>query len=558
MTPEGENPQPVNSILSNSNQTNNFSLQEGWNRLTEEERAILNYEAHRDDVSEQENNDNREKLEASEVASNLLERYRFLTFGEKQKEIFRYDDSEGVWRPDGISFIERTIQSSFNRRSINSHLVNEVLAHIERETGGADKSIFERNDSPYSVLLNGVLNLETGELEDFSPDFYSINKIPVRFDPNADCPNFKSFINEVLSPEDVRGVQEEVGAILRKKYKTKKFSIYLGEPNTGKTTLISTYLIFLGADNVSSVSIQDLASRNPFQIAPLFGKMANIRDDLSKDVIYSAGKLKELTGGFQVQGERKFHDQFNFVNYAYLIFTCNQLPALGEDDDGFFDRVIIRSFNRTFGGHEKPDRNLLDKLTTPDELSGILNWALVGYRRLEQNGWNFTNTATLDATELDYKRKSDPVWAFCEDCIEVESDAAVEKLALYNEFKAWSAKNGIPLKSKDDFYKALPSKVTVTSGYRELVKGQGKKHCYVGIRILNDKKDAPPAPSAPRQETLEQSVQSEQGDSNLMSTENMAQPVKGGTVERVKEGEKESRVSGNNDVATSVQEVMRQ
>ena len=140
---------------------------------------------------------------------------------------------------------------------------------------------------------------------------------------------------------------------------------------------------------------------------------------------------------------------------------------------------------------------------------------------------------------LDYKRKSDPVWAFCEDCVEVESDAAIEKFALYNEFKVWSSKNGIPLKSKDDFYKTIPTKVMVTSGYRELVKGQGKKHCYIGIGLLNGKKDVPSALSAPRQEVLEQSVQPEQGTPNLMSTEMMTRPVEEVTQEGMKEGMKE-------------------
>lgn len=234
---------------------------------------------------------------------------------------------------------------------------------------------------------------------------------------------------------------------------------------------------------------------------------------MSKEIIYSAGKLKELTGRFQIQAERKFHDQFNFVNHAYLIFTCNQLPSIGEDDAGFFDRVIIRNFSRVFGGHSKPDRNLIDKPTTSEELSGILSWGLQGYQRLKGNSWSFTNTKTLEIVEADYKRKSDPIWAFVQDCLEEKTDKAIEKLELYNEYKEWSEKNEIPLKSKDVFYKELPAKITVSSGYRDL--GSGKVHCYVGIQLLNAKKGAPIALVALEQKELEQAEQSEQGSPNL-------------------------------------------
>ena len=260
------------------------------------------------------------------------------------------------------------------------------------------------------------------------------------------------------------------------------------------------------------MSIQDLGSKNPFQIAPLYGKLANIRDDLSKDVIYSAGKLKELTGGFQVQGERKFADQFNFENYAYLIFTCNSLPPIGEDDEGFFVRVIVRNFTKKFGGHDKPDRDLINKLTTPEELSGILNWALVGYQRLKENGWNFSNEITTNQVAQDYKRLSDPVWAFAEDCLIEESDQAETKENLYLAFKDFCKEHGIPLVSKDRFFKVLPEKVTVTSGQREIVKGQGKKHVFVGVKIwrnINSEKGVPTVPVVPDQKSLEQSEQPE-------------------------------------------------
>jgi P4 family phage/plasmid primase-like protien len=345
--------------------------------------------------------------------------------------------------------------------------------------------------------------------------------MPVAYDASKDCPTFKKFINEILSPEDVQGVQEELGQMLYEKYMTKKLSIYVGGTDTGKTTLVSVLIALLGLENVSSVSIQELASKNPFYLAQLFGKMANIRDDVSKDIVSSVGKLKELTGGFQVNAQKKFRDPFNFVNRAYLIFTCNYLPPVEEDDDAFYNRVMIRHFNKRFGGKDKPDRELIKKLTAPDELSGILNWGLEGLQRLRSNGWNFTNTTTSDATREEYKRQSDPVWAYVSDCLEEDSKGVITKERLYNTFKEFCEDKAIPLLSRDFFFKTLPEKVHVTSGRREVEGEEGRKHCFIGIKfsaeyLLNKKKVGQTGQAGHDTSTPVQRVQPVQGSTNLI------------------------------------------
>jgi putative DNA primase/helicase len=417
------------------------------------------------------------KVLAATLAKELLAANRFATLADTE-EILVYRD--GVYRPGGEAFIKGKVQKNVDATEVSNHLVLETLGQIQRSTL-VDRAAFE-SGNPHLVLENCAFNLETMSPEPFSPDRYELNKLPVKFEPSADCPTFKNFLSEILSPADIAGVQEEVGAILRKKYLTKKLSIYLGDTDTGKTTLMAVYLALLGPENVSSVSIQDLASKNRFAIAELYGKLANIRDDLPKDVIYSVGKLKELTGGFQVQGERKFRDPFDFTNHAYMIFTCNVLPPVEEDDNAFYNRVMIRKFPKRFGGHDRPDRELLDRLTTPQELSGILNWALEGLKRLKGAGWSFTTVSSTEETRLEYKRRSDPIWAFAQDCLDDSNSESFEpKEGLYNAFKSFCEVQGFQNPGKDFFYKHLGDKITVQSAQRG-PKG-ASKHCFLGVRL---------------------------------------------------------------------------
>jgi len=72
---------------------------------------------------------------------------------------------------------------------------------------------------------------------------------------------------------------------------------------------------------------------------------------------------------------------FPFVNRAKLTFSCNVVPEVYEDTTAFFRRWIIIQFPHTFDS-AKADKDLPKKLTTAEEFSGILNFALEGLNRL--------------------------------------------------------------------------------------------------------------------------------------------------------------------------------
>lgn len=108
-----------------------------------------------------------------------------------------------------------------------------------------------------------------------------------------------------------------------------------------------------------------------------------------------------------------------------------------------------------------------------------------GYKRLRGNGWNFTNSVTVESVRDDYKWRSDPVLAFVQDSIDEDSESKIVKEVLYRRFKEYCKEKEIPLMSKDAFYKTLPSKVNVSSGMYEIEKGAGRKHCFVGIMLTD-------------------------------------------------------------------------
>ena len=172
--------------------------------------------------------------------------------------------------------------------------------------------------------------------------------------------------------------------------------ILLGEGANGKTVYLEMVRQFLGRNNCTAYSLQSLTT-NRFAIAGLFGKLANISPELPSNALKQAGPLKTLTGLDTIEAEKKFKDSFNFVNTAKMIFATNMPPEISEDTLAVWRRFVVIDFPFKFTG-DRADKNLLPKLTTEQEFSGLLNKVLEGLERLKKNGdFSYSRSVEADA-----------------------------------------------------------------------------------------------------------------------------------------------------------------
>jgi P4 family phage/plasmid primase-like protien len=413
------------------------------------------------------------------VAESMLAADNFATL-DGTEEVLVYDG--GVYREGGEAAIRAKVQRVVAPADVSTHLVNEVIGHIQRSTYVKREEFFK--PSPYQALENGLLNVETGQLEGHTPDFYSMNKLPVTFDPAADCPRFKQFLGEVLYAEDIPVVQEWLGYCLHRGYPAQVAMLFVGEGNNGKSTLIFTLQALLGRENISAVSLHEL-ELNRFAKADLFGKLANLYADLDDSALKSVGTFKMLTGGDPIRGEKKFQNSFTFVNHAKLTFSCNVVPEVYEDTSAFFRRWIIVQFPHSFEG-AKADKDLLKRLTTQQELSGLLNYALGGLKRLRESGWTFSNSKSTEDVRQDYIRRSSPMKAFVMNCTELKADGVVSKKALFEAFVDYCQSVKLAAVTSTTFYRNLPLYFAGQSlqDSKEDVDGSGKQvHCFRGLRL---------------------------------------------------------------------------
>ncbi|MFH1377105.1 MAG: phage/plasmid primase, P4 family [Candidatus Woesearchaeota archaeon] len=391
-------------------------------------------------------------------------------------EIFVYES--GVYVPYGEIKIAQFIQKGLGGLS-SIHVVNETLAHIRRSSY---KNRIKIVEPIYKICLNnGILDLNTMEVEPHNFDIIFFNKIPVDFDSESKCNKFEEFLKQIL-PEDTHNIIQEIfGYVLFKKYNIHKAIMFVGVGANGKSTLLNVLRYFLGNQNISAIPLQQLCI-NRFSVSSLFGKLANIYADLSSAELKETGIFKALTGEDSIRAERKFKDEFFFDNYAKLIFSCNAVPKTPDDSDAFFRRWIIINFPNQFIG-SSANKDLLSKLTTESELSGILNWAIIGLKRLLDNK-DFSTAKSVKEVREEYIRMSDSVKAFIMDCIKISPESFEQKRELFTHYTDYCREKSYPPLSEGTFHRDLQRSIRVED-YRPQLEIEGIKQrvqCWKGIK----------------------------------------------------------------------------
>jgi putative DNA primase/helicase len=417
--------------------------------------------------------DNKKTIVSFEIALYLMRENYLLTLSDTE-EIYIFRD--GVYMPTAKAYLSKEIQELLQENcSIN--FVNEILGHIKRTTM---RNRVDCTESPNKICLkNGILDLRELTISKHNPLEIFFNKIPVSYDLSKDCPLIKKFIGEVVREADIPLLQEFAGYCLYKNHFIHKSIMLIGSGANGKSTYINLLKHFLGPENVTSIPLQKLET-NRFSVSSLFGKLANLFGDLPERALSGTSIFKMLVGQDLVPGEKKFKDEFFFTNYAKLIFSANQIPKSPEDTDAFFRRWIIIVFPNQF--LDNADKNLLNKLTTPEELSGFLNFAIEGLKRLLEKN-DFSYMKSLEEIRETYIRMSDSIKAFEIDRLMVDPETYISKKELFTYYLDYCREKNYPIVSENVFHRELQKKIRIED-YRPNVHGI-RINCWRGIKVNN-------------------------------------------------------------------------
>ncbi|TGC11576.1 phage/plasmid primase, P4 family [Methanolobus halotolerans] len=368
------------------------------------------------------------KLNVKRLSEYAMSLAHFITFDDT-KRVYVYRN--GVYVPNGEDTIARIVQNALGDSSKKNHIA-EVINYVQLDTLISRSKV--NHDTHRINVLNGIYNLDTDELEPHSPDYISIVQLPVTYDPQAICPLVDKFISEVLDEKDGDLIYEILGYCMVPDTSIEKSVMFLGKGANGKSVMLNLFIDFLGTANVSTESLHMLEN-DPYSTAELYGKLANIFPDLASKAIYENSTFKTISGNERkIRGQRKYEHPFAFRNTARLVFSANRLPPVPNDDFAYFRRWILLKFSNIFEG-DKADKNLINKITTPEEMSGLFNKCVVALKKVLAEG-KFSYDLSTEQVQLMYQINSDPIAAFADEMI-VYSDGDTQKKIMFDEYTKW-------------------------------------------------------------------------------------------------------------------------
>lgn len=402
-------------------------------------------------------------LESQKSTHYLEKDYIFKTL-EDTREILVYDHDRGIYIPHGEWVIDEFCKNEVP--DCSKHFREEVKDLIRIETH-VHRSVFD-DEINKIVLLNGVYDLESGEFFEHSPYEFHRICIPVKYDPDAKCFNFLKFLEEVQPDEQERRVLlEEFACTLIRRPHLQKAFMHIGKGANGKSTFLGFIEKFLGRDNISNQSLHNLAN-NRFAGAELDAKLANIYADISDQELRHTGMIKILITGDAITVERKNRNPFKLQSYAKLFFSANKLPEVNDDSDAFFRRWIITNWDQKFEG-SNADPNILQKISTEEEFSGLLNILLGIARELLRRG-KFSSSPSTEQTRKEWLEKSDITGTFLRETVALDVHSWISKAELYEKYTQFCQSRGYTPRGIQTFN----SKVQAFPSRSDTVKHNGK------------------------------------------------------------------------------------
>lgn len=377
---------------------------------------------------------------------------KFATFIKNNNHIIKINGQLHIYS-DGVYKVgDDAIQAEMIKHipQLNMAKRREVIAYLKLLI----KNSTNISPAHYIAFKNGIYNLETGELEEFSPSKIITNKINFNYNPDAHSELLDRTLDKLACHDkNIRMLLEEAaGYCLYRRNELRKAFILTGERRNGKSTYLAMIENMLGRENIASLDLKELGDR--FKTAELFGKLANIGDDIDGDFIASPGMFKKLVSGSTVNAEKKGSDPFEFSNYSKFLFSANEIPRIRDKTGAVIDRLVIVPFNAIFSKSD-PDYDpfIKYKLLQDDCMEYMILLAVEGLKRVLK-AQEFTKSEKTVNAIMEYEEENNPILVFFQsiDIGMVENEPTNN---VYKKYKEFCMANGLEELSNIAFSKLI-------------------------------------------------------------------------------------------------------
>ena len=328
------------------------------------------------------------------------------------KEIAATGTSEEKNRLEACLKHARTSESTDRKRAALVSAQSEPGIPILPEQFDIDPFLFN--------VLNGTMDLSTGELRQHRRADLITKLAPVEHDPAARSALWERFLTEVTGGDrDLREfLQRAVGYSLTGDVREEKLFFVHGPGASGKSTFLEAIKTVLG-DYAKTADFETFVQRNQAggvrdDVAELAGRRFVVSIEVDEGRKLAEGLTKLLTGGDSVRARFLYQDSFDFVPQFKLWLAANHEPKVRHDDSAMWRRILRVPFDHVIP-KEKRDASIKARLKDVKESGpAILAWVVEGCLRWREEGLGVP--PVVEAATEQYRLDMDPLQDFLADC----------------------------------------------------------------------------------------------------------------------------------------------
>lgn len=352
---------------------------------------------------------------------------------------------------DGLSWVETSEESMLRgltmamlNASPSSSDVSGSLKVLRGIVGRPGKlgTFGYRDVSSLMLVQNGILDVNTGQLEKHTLEYFTTNILPFEYDPNSACPTWEKFTSDIFSNDDecVSLLEEWMAYCMIRDYSFQKILMMIGASRGGKGTIGRVMKELIGRENFAGIGLEGLANDRVLEgvlnkTSLFIGDAMSISGPNRSKIVE---RLKSISGGDETSCARAYKTPFNGTIPGRLTVACNNILQFNDDSGALARRFLILPFNKSFEGVEDP--TLEYRLLA--ELPGIANRCIKALQRLRNRG-RFVEpmVARVERESITYRYS--PIQAFIDDECVVSPEERVHNEELFARYRAWAMRASV-------------------------------------------------------------------------------------------------------------------
>jgi putative DNA primase/helicase len=308
-------------------------------------------------------------------------------------------------------------------------------------------------------VLNGTVDLRTGELRPHRREEMLTKLAPVEFDSAARCDLWEKTLSTIFGRDTdmLRFIQALCGYCLTGQVGEQILPILYGTGANGKSTVINVLLAILGPDYAMKANPELLLVKrhdgHPTERADLHGKRLAVAIETGEGQRLNEPMIKELTGGDRIRCRRMREDFWEYDPTHKILLCTNHMPRVKGGDHAVWRRIRKVPFAVTIAEKDQ-DKHLGEKLQR--EMPGILGWCVRGCLSWQADGLQAPQSV-IDATE-EYRRDEDILGRFLAERFESNPSKQVPFADMYLAYQLWCIEGDMKPASKNMIGRKLETK----------------------------------------------------------------------------------------------------